>query len=94
MHTFGARLAMSVNAQDNKSSPMAPSNQSSLMGHLKNGALMPLPRTAAGKEYIIVGIDYMNRWVEAAPTSKITAKDVAKLLFENICCRSGTHLEI
>ena len=25
-------------------------------------AIGPLPRTAAGKEYIIVGVDYMTRW--------------------------------
>ena len=47
------------------------------------------------KEYIIVGIDYMTRWAEASPTSRrITAKDVAKFVFENIYCRFGTPLEI
>ena len=40
-------------------------------------AIGPLPRTAGGKEYIIVGVDYMTRWAEAVPTSRITAKDVA-----------------
>ena len=34
-----------------------------------------LPRTAVGKEYIIVEVDYMTRWEEAAPTSTSTAKD-------------------
>ena len=57
-------------------------------------AFGPLPRTAAGKEYIIVGVDYMTRWAEAVPTSRITAKDVAKFVFNNICCRFGTPLEI
>lgn len=57
-------------------------------------AIGPLPRTAVGKEYIIVGVDYMTRWVEAAPTNRITAKDVAKFIFDNICCRFGTPLEI
>ena len=42
-----------------------------------------------------MGVDYMTRWVEASPTSRrITAKDVAKFVFENICCRFGTPLEI
>ena len=36
----------------------------------------------------------MTRWAEAAPTSRITAKDVAKFVFENICCSFGTPLEI
>ena len=41
-----------------------------------------------------MGVDYMTRWAEAAPTSRITAKDVAKFVFDNICCRFGTPLEI
>ena len=57
-------------------------------------AIGPLPRMATGKEYIIVGVDYMTRWAEASPISWITAKDVAKFVFENICCRFGTPLEI
>ena len=57
-------------------------------------AIGPLPRTAGGKEYIIVGIDYMARWVEVVPTSMITAKDVIKFIFNSICCRFGTPLEI
>ncbi|MCO5579059.1 hypothetical protein L7F22_032911 [Adiantum nelumboides] len=36
----------------------------------------------------------MTRWAEAAATTRITAKDVAKFVFENICCRFGTPLEI
>ena len=41
-----------------------------------------------------MGVDYITRWAEASPTSRITAKDVAKFVFENICCRFGTPLEI
>ncbi|MCO5574451.1 hypothetical protein L7F22_028236 [Adiantum nelumboides] len=48
----------------------------------------------SGKQYIIVGVDYMTRWAEATATTRITAKDVAKFVFENICCRFGTPLEI
>ena len=36
----------------------------------------------------------MTRWAEATPTSRITAKDVARFVFENICCGFGTPLEI
>ena len=57
-------------------------------------AIGPLPRAATSKEYIIVGVDYMTRWAEATPTSRIIAKDVAKFVFNNICCRFGTPLEI
>ena len=53
-----------------------------------------MPRTAGGKEYIIVSVEYMTRWAKAVPTSRITTKDVAKFVFNNICCRFGTPLEI
>ena len=41
-----------------------------------------------------MGVDYITRWTEASLTSHITAKDVAKFVFDNICCRFGTPLEI
>ena len=57
-------------------------------------AIGPLPRTQSGKEYIIMGVDYMTRWAEAVPTSRITASEVGKFIFEFICCRFGAPLEI
>ena len=57
-------------------------------------AIRPLTRIAGGKEYIIVGVSYITRWAEAVPTSRITAKDVAKFVFNSICYRFGTPLEI
>ena len=36
----------------------------------------------------------MTRWAEAVPTSRITVKDIAKFIFNSICCRFGTPLEI
>ncbi|MCO5548791.1 hypothetical protein L7F22_002253 [Adiantum nelumboides] len=48
----------------------------------------------SGRQYIIVGVDYMTRLAEAAATTCIIAKEVAKFVFENICCRFGTPLEI
>ena len=57
-------------------------------------AIGPLPRTQSGKEYIIMGVDYMTRWAEAVATSRITASEVGKFIFESICCRFGAPLEI
>ncbi|MCO5557833.1 hypothetical protein L7F22_011405 [Adiantum nelumboides] len=54
----------------------------------------PLPRATSGKLYIIMGVDYMTRWAEATTTSRITAVEVAKFIFEHICCRFGVPLEI
>ncbi|MCO5614872.1 hypothetical protein L7F22_069157 [Adiantum nelumboides] len=36
----------------------------------------------------------MTRWAEAVATTRITTKEIAKFVFENICCRVGTPLEI
>ena len=53
-----------------------------------------MPRTVGGKEYIIVGVNYITRWAEAIPTSRITAKDVAKFVFNSIYCKFDTPIEI
>ncbi|MCO5595980.1 hypothetical protein L7F22_050032 [Adiantum nelumboides] len=57
-------------------------------------AIGPLPMAQSRKQYIIVGVDYMTRWAEAAATTGIRAKDVANFVFENICCKFGIPLEI
>ncbi|MCO5570453.1 hypothetical protein L7F22_024175 [Adiantum nelumboides] len=60
----------------------------------KIDAIGLLSMAQSRKQYIILGVDYMTRWAEAAATTRITAKEVAKFVFENICCKSGTPLEI
>ncbi|MCO5598377.1 hypothetical protein L7F22_052472 [Adiantum nelumboides] len=57
-------------------------------------AMGPLPRTANGKLYILVAIDYMTRWVEAQSIAKVNEKTVSKFVYTQICCRFGTPLEI
>ncbi|MCO5603989.1 hypothetical protein L7F22_058146 [Adiantum nelumboides] len=57
-------------------------------------AMRPLPRTANGKLYILVAIDYMTRWVEAQSVAKVNEKIVNKFVYTHICCRFGTPLEI
>ncbi|MCO5574887.1 hypothetical protein L7F22_028681 [Adiantum nelumboides] len=54
----------------------------------------PLPRTANGKLYILVAIDYMTRWVETQSVAKVNEKTVSKFVYTHICCRFGTPLEI
>ena len=41
-----------------------------------------------------MGTDYMTKWAKAAPTNRITARDVARFVFNNICYRFGAPLEI
>ncbi|MCO5561544.1 hypothetical protein L7F22_015164 [Adiantum nelumboides] len=57
-------------------------------------AMGPLPRTANGKLYILVAIDYMTRWVETQRVAKVNEKTVSKFVYTHICCRFGTPLEI
>ncbi|MCO5586667.1 hypothetical protein L7F22_040609 [Adiantum nelumboides] len=57
-------------------------------------AMGPLPRTANGKLYILVAIDYMTRWVEAQSIAKVNEKTVINFVYTHICCRFGTPLEI
>ena len=57
-------------------------------------AIVPLPRTAGGNEYIIMGVDYMIRWAKDAPVKRVKAKDVEKFIIDIICCKFGTPLEI
>lgn len=54
-----------------------------------------LPITSRGKSYIIIVVDYLlSRWAEAKATKWVQAKDIAKLIYEDICYRHGMPFEI
>ena len=55
-------------------------------------AIGPLPKSTRGKKYIIVGIDYLTKWVEAKAVKEVNAHVVADFVYENICCRFGVPL--
>ena len=57
-------------------------------------ALGPLPVTTRGKSYILTAMDYLSRWAEAKAVKQISAKDVAKFVYEDICCKFGVPLEL
>ena len=57
-------------------------------------AVGPLPITSRGKSYILTAVDYLSRWAEARAVRQITAKDVAKFVYEDICCKFGVPLEL
>ena len=57
-------------------------------------AVGPLPITSRGKSYILTAVDYLSRWAEAKAVKQITAKDVAKFVYEDICCKFGMPLEL
>ena len=57
-------------------------------------AVGPLPITSRGKSYIITAVEYLSRWAEARAVKHITAHDVAKFVYEDICCKFGVPLEL
>lgn len=57
-------------------------------------AIGPLLVTHRGKCYILTAVDYLSRWAEAKAVKQVTAKEVAKFIYEDVCCRHGVPLEI
>ena len=57
-------------------------------------AVGSLPITSTGKSYILTAVDYLSRWAEAKAVKQIAAKDVAKFVYEDICCKFGVPLEL
>jgi ribonuclease HI/transposase InsO family protein len=51
--------------------------------------LGPFPMATAQRKFLIVAIDYFTKWIEAKPLAKITTKQVAQFLWENVMCRYG-----
>lgn len=49
----------------------------------------PLPRTKAGKIYILIVCDYFTRWTEGFPLTNIEASTVAQTLVFQFICRFG-----
>ena len=44
----------------------------------------PFPRAVGNKRYLLVGIDYFTKWVEAKPLANIRDLDVKKFIWKNI----------
>nr|XP_009388363.1 PREDICTED: uncharacterized protein LOC103975179 [Musa acuminata subsp. malaccensis] len=51
--------------------------------------LGPLPPASGQRKYIIVGVDYFIRWVEAEPLATITESQVERFVWRNIITRFG-----
>ena len=55
--------------------------------------MRPFP-PSKGKEYILVAVDYVSKWVEAIPTRTNNRQVVNKFIVSNIFSRFGCPLEI
>ncbi|XP_021735240.1 uncharacterized protein LOC110701933 [Chenopodium quinoa] len=51
--------------------------------------LGPFPEALYQKKWLIVGIDYFNKWIEAEAASNITEQTVRKFIWQNIITRFG-----
>ncbi|XP_048501500.1 uncharacterized protein LOC104893263 [Beta vulgaris subsp. vulgaris] len=56
--------------------------------------LGPFTTATGGRRFLIVGIDYFTKWIEAEPTAKIKVNQVKKFIWENIMTRFGIPASI
>ena len=47
----------------------------------------PFPKAVGNKNYLLVGIDYFTKWVEAEPLANIRGVDVKRFIWKNIITR-------
>ena len=47
----------------------------------------PFPNAVGSEKYLLVGTDYVTKWVEAEPLANIRDVDVKKFLWKNIVTR-------
>ena len=49
----------------------------------------PFPKTVGNKKYLLVGIDYFTKWVEAESLANIRDVDAKRFIWKNIVTRFG-----
>ena len=49
----------------------------------------PFPTALRQLKFLVVGIDYFTKWVEAEPLATITKKNIRTFVWRNIICRYG-----
>ena len=49
----------------------------------------PFPTALRQLKFLVVGIDYFTKWVEAEPLATITEKSTRTFVWKNIICRYG-----
>ena len=51
--------------------------------------LGPFPTRTRQMKFLVVGIDYFTKWIEAEPLAKITQRNVKNFVWKSIVCRFG-----
>ncbi|RTK47865.1 hypothetical protein DRJ72_14630, partial [Enterococcus faecalis] len=56
--------------------------------------LGPFPQGSGQVKFLIVGVDYFTKWIEAEPLANATAQRSQKFLYRNIVTRFGVPYSI
>ncbi|XP_057739875.1 uncharacterized protein LOC130956973 [Arachis stenosperma] len=59
-----------------------------------DGLVRPFSQAPGQVEYLIVGIDYFTKWIEAEPLASITAQKSRRFIYKNIITRYGIPYSI
>ena len=51
--------------------------------------MSPFPTALRQLKFLVVGIDYFTKWVEAEPLATITEKSIRTFVWKNIICKYG-----
>jgi transposase InsO family protein len=54
----------------------------------------PLPAAQGNCNFVVVGVDYFTKWVEAKALANIKAPTIQKFFWQNIICRFGVPREL
>ena len=79
-------LVMSPNSHQSISTPMMAPWPFAQWGL---DILGPFPLGTRQMKFLVIGIDYFTKWVEAKPLASITQQNVKNFVWKNILCRFG-----
>ena len=51
--------------------------------------MCPFPTAVKQLKFLVVGINYFTKWVEAKALATITEKNIRNFVWKNIICRYG-----
>ncbi|XP_071699829.1 uncharacterized protein [Rutidosis leptorrhynchoides] len=54
----------------------------------------PFPRSVGNAKFLVVVIDFFNKWVESMVLAKITGENIKKFVWNDVVCRYGLPNEI
>jgi hypothetical protein len=54
----------------------------------------PLPTAQGNFKFVVVAVEYFNKWIEARPIATITSTTIRKFFWQQIICRFGVPKEL